>query len=228
MNRNQIWITLLLQPLTDTSDTVLYTTEHVNCVAKSDSSQAIHCPGKFASLDPCSVDSAKNFCGVKIVIPSKNIKGCIRGWTIPINRAPCHQKHLVKYELEHHNIAYEHAFTSCPLVSVYEAHPWLLLGVLSGARSLCQPAAEYRDTLVSLLEEDDEPHPWLMPKPPWSEMNELFGFRFESFPRISNIRIPIRQFFSPNIIRIFESFSLNLKYLKHFFMSFWGIWAIFF
>ena len=99
------------------------TTEHVNCVAKSDSSQAIHCPGKFASLDPCSVDSAKNFCGVKIVIPSKNIKGCIRGWTIPINRAPCHQKHLVKYELEHHNIAYEHAFTSCPLVSVYEAHP---------------------------------------------------------------------------------------------------------
>ena len=49
------------------------------------------------------------------------------------------------------------------------------------------------------------------------EMIELFRFRFrfESFPRISNIRI--RQFFSPNIIRIFESFSSNLEYLKHIF-----------
>ena len=47
------------------------------------------------------------------------------------------------------------------------------------------------------------------------EMIELF--RFESFPQISNIRIWIRQFLSPNIIQIFESFSSNLEYLKHIF-----------
>ena len=46
-------------------------------------------------------------------------------------------------------------------------------------------------------------------------MNELLGFGFKSFSRISNIRIWIRQFFSTNIIRIFESFSSNLEYLKH-------------
>ena len=33
--------------------------------------------------------------------------------------------------------------------------------------------------------------------------------------RILNIRIRIRQFLSPNIIRIFESFSSNLEYFKH-------------
>ena len=50
-----------------------------------------------------------------------------------------------------------------------------------------------------------------------SEMIELFGFGFKSFSRISNIQIRIRQFLSPNIIQIFESFSLNLEYLKHIF-----------
>ena len=50
----------------------------------------------------------------------------------------------------------------------------------------------------------------------WSN---IFGFDSDSnlFPRISNIRIRIRQFLSSNIIRIFESFSLNLEYLKHIF-----------
>ena len=45
----------------------------------------------------------------------------------------------------------------------------------------------------------------------WSN---IFGFNSDSnlFPWISNIRIRIRQFFSPNIIRIFESFSSNLEY----------------
>ena len=37
------------------------------------------------------------------------------------------------------------------------------------------------------------------------------------FPRISNIRIRIPEFWRPNNIRIFESFSLNLEYLKHIF-----------
>ena len=50
----------------------------------------------------------------------------------------------------------------------------------------------------------------------WSN---IFWFDSDSnlFPRISNIRIRIWQFLSPNIIRIFESFSSNLEYLKHIF-----------
>ena len=35
------------------------------------------------------------------------------------------------------------------------------------------------------------------------------------FPQILNIRIWIGHFLSPNIIRIFESFSSNLEYFKH-------------
>ena len=48
----------------------------------------------------------------------------------------------------------------------------------------------------------------------WSN---IFGFDSDLnlFPRISNIQIRIRQFLSPNIIRIFESFSSNLEYFKH-------------
>ena len=50
----------------------------------------------------------------------------------------------------------------------------------------------------------------------WSN---IFGFDSDSnlFPRISNIRIRIREFWRPNNIRIFESFSSNLEYLKHIF-----------
>ena len=44
-----------------------------------------------------------------------------------------------------------------------------------------------------------------------------FGFEnFSSNIRI-RIRIQIREFWRPNIIRIFESFSSNLEYLKHIF-----------
>ena len=57
---------------------------------------------------------------------------------------------------------------------------------------------------------------WLDLEQRWSN---IFGFDLDSnlLPQISNIQIRIRQFLSPNIIRIFESFSSNLEYLKHIF-----------
>ena len=53
----------------------------------------------------------------------------------------------------------------------------------------------------------------------WQRWSNIFGFNSDLnlFPRILNIRIRIQQFLSPNIIRIFESFSSNLEYLKHIF-----------
>ena len=53
----------------------------------------------------------------------------------------------------------------------------------------------------------------------YQRWSNIFGFDSDSnlFPRISNIRIRIREFWRPNNIRIFESFSSNLEYLKHIF-----------
>ena len=53
----------------------------------------------------------------------------------------------------------------------------------------------------------------------WQRWSNIFGFNSDLnlFPRISNIRIRIREFWRPNIIRIFESFFSNLEYLKHIF-----------
>ena len=53
----------------------------------------------------------------------------------------------------------------------------------------------------------------------WQRWSNIFGFNSDLnlFPRILNIRIQIREFWRPNNIRIFKSFSSNLKYLKHIF-----------
>ena len=53
----------------------------------------------------------------------------------------------------------------------------------------------------------------------WQRWSNIFRFNSDLnlFPRILNIRIQIREFWRPNNIRIFESFSLNLEYLKHIF-----------
>ena len=58
-----------------------------------------------------------------------------------------------------------------------------------------------------------------LPVPLNQRWSNIFGFDSDSnlFPRISNIRIRIREFWRPNNIRIFESFSSNLEYLKHIF-----------
>ena len=74
--------------------------------------------------------------------------------------------------------------------------------------SFCNSLAPwYADTRMSKIFYKDQR---------WSN---IFGFDSDSnlFPRISNIRIRIREFWRPNNIRIFESFSSNLEYLKHIF-----------
>ena len=54
----------------------------------------------------------------------------------------------------------------------------------------------------------------------WQRWSNIFGFNSDLnlFPRIFNIRIQIREFWRPNNIRIFLSFSSNLEYLKHIFL----------
>ena len=54
----------------------------------------------------------------------------------------------------------------------------------------------------------------------WQRWSNIFGFNSDLnlFPRILNILIQIREFWRPNNIRIFLSFSSNLEYLKHIFL----------